>query len=353
MVHKEDWVGTTLMDPAEPVFEDLLLEQLDRHITRLDHFEGIAIDRLDYTQYFNLEKTDEHSWVPTNASAGSPGLDVWGPARALRLSHRHTFARIRAALKDRFVMLQNCNLLCRLDLMESADASFSEGAALNGVAWTGLRSLSILWTYRLDSDAQSLDSYFQQHLLMNVYPMAPMVKNVRHGGCAAGLPPGLTPIRGRGAGPQHRSRRPCRRGCMCALVSPPVPPARQPRRRPATPDVDYAPLFEAMRGARWQLTAHVAAVTAGTVNALYLERSGRLPDLRVPIMLAGANETCTLTLNLGAAGWHTVPSAVTLVALHPGGGSVQVGSAQAKGGGTFAATIPLVRGSSMVLAALQ
>ena len=37
------------------------------------------------------------------------------------------------------------------------------------MAWTGLRSPTILWTYALEADAQALDTFFQQHLLMNVY----------------------------------------------------------------------------------------------------------------------------------------------------------------------------------------
>ena len=53
MIHKSDWVGTTLMDPAEGCFDDLLVEQLQRHVDKLPHFEGIAIDRLDYSEYFN------------------------------------------------------------------------------------------------------------------------------------------------------------------------------------------------------------------------------------------------------------------------------------------------------------
>jgi hypothetical protein len=39
------------------------------------------------------------------------------------------------------------------------------------VAWTGLRNPTILWTYSLASDINVLNSFFQQHLLMNVYPM--------------------------------------------------------------------------------------------------------------------------------------------------------------------------------------
>lgn len=43
---KGDWVGTTLMDPSEPFFEDLLIEQLERRMGSLvPSAQGIAIDR--------------------------------------------------------------------------------------------------------------------------------------------------------------------------------------------------------------------------------------------------------------------------------------------------------------------
>ena len=46
MVHHDDWVGTTWMDTMEPCFEDLIVEQLERHLEKFpDTFEGIAIDR--------------------------------------------------------------------------------------------------------------------------------------------------------------------------------------------------------------------------------------------------------------------------------------------------------------------
>ena len=35
------------------------------------------------------------------------------------------------------MILNNCNTVCRLGEMRSFDGTFSEGAALNAVAWTG------------------------------------------------------------------------------------------------------------------------------------------------------------------------------------------------------------------------
>jgi len=188
------------MDPAEHNFQQLLVEQAALHVERLPAFEGIAVDRLDYSEYYNLDADDGVCWVPcppngancrsksaeteasSSAGAGGNWTGGFGPARSLRLSYRDTFRRIGKEVlhKDNAarVMAMNCNVLCRIDQIESFDLTFSEGSSLNGVAWTGLAMPTILWTYSLSgkSDA-SLDAFFQQHLLMNVFPSAPMPKN--------------------------------------------------------------------------------------------------------------------------------------------------------------------------------
>jgi hypothetical protein len=43
------------MDPQEPAFQALLLEQAQMHVERIPSFEGIAIDRLDYSAYYSLK----------------------------------------------------------------------------------------------------------------------------------------------------------------------------------------------------------------------------------------------------------------------------------------------------------
>lgn len=172
---KSDWVGTTLMDPSEPFFEDLLLEQLNRRMGSLvPSAQGIAIDRFDYTAYYSYKRDDGISWIPQ--ADGS-----WGVAQSLVNSHVHTYSRLAAALRAASptkLMLGNCNTLCRIDIGGLFDGGFSEGAALNAVAWLGLRRPSILWTYSLDGhDSASLDVFFQQHVVMRVFPMAPMPAN--------------------------------------------------------------------------------------------------------------------------------------------------------------------------------
>ena len=196
-----------------PIFEDLIVEQAARHIEMIPRFEGIAIDRLDYSEFFNYDRDDGVSFVPINGSKHDANLSTWswGPARALRLSYRHTFSRLHDLLhtqqaaegRPKRAMFNNCNWLCRLDEMRHFDGSFSEGAALNAVAWTGLRMPTILWTYTLDEKAGDLDAYFQQHLLMDVYPMAPSTLLILHAS-------------NRGPSP-HANRRPLDR--LCARLS--------------------------------------------------------------------------------------------------------------------------------------
>lgn len=78
MVHHDDWVGTTWMDTREPCFEDLLVEQLERHIVKFpDTFEGIAIDRMDYSEAYNYDRDDLISWVPLTPQPGTKGNGNW------------------------------------------------------------------------------------------------------------------------------------------------------------------------------------------------------------------------------------------------------------------------------------
>jgi hypothetical protein len=238
---KSDWVGTTLMDPAQPDFENLLVEQLAMRLARVPATQGFAVDRFDYTSYYNYDADDGTSWVPGPSNGPS------GPARSLVASHRHTYGRIAGTLHGAGkVWFGNCNTLCRADILESFDGIFSEGSALNAVAWGGLLKPTILWTYSLTAlSPAALHSFFQQHLLMRVFPMAPM----------AGNDHSITP------------------------GSPIVQAAYEA----------YAPLFRALTGASWILDIDYPVTTTlpagGAANA-FVARA--MPGtLLVPLMLGG------------------------------------------------------------------
>lgn len=345
------------MDPMEPIFEDLLVEQAARHFERVPGFEGIAIDRIDYSENYNYERDDGVSFVPmikpdnTSHNVSDLGEWVWGPARSLRTSYRHTTERLHRLLHtsaqanatNKRAMFQNFGQLARLELNRHFDGTFSELANLNANAWIGLRAPTILWTYSLDSNATALDEYFQQHLLMDAYPMAPMHKN------------------------DHSIAPANDTGCTC----------------PATPMIealyrDYGRLFDAMHGARWLLTAQPASVDLGFVNiftkghakgtAMGAAFGAALPELVVPIMLAlsasnaqGGSQPpsniSTLTLNLEPAaealGWPQVV-AITAAALYPGmAGERELGSAASVGKGLWRLAVPLERGCALVRVTLK
>ena len=127
--------------------------------------------------------------------------------------------------------------------------------------------------------------------------------------------------------------------------------------------MDYAPMFDAMHGARWLLSARPASTGANaSINVLTLPaKAGEQSNLLIPIMLApAAQPTLQLTLNLGAAalkalGRAAPPSTVTLSVLLPGHGATPkpIGNAQAGADGKWVCKeVPLDRGCAMVTAEL-
>ena len=118
------------MDTMNPLFEDLIVEQATRHLEKIPHFEGIAIDRLDYSEFFNLDADDGLSWIPNVAATATATTSrAWGPARSMRLAYRHTLNRLHTLLHPRTgdssggggggsgdgkMILMNCNSLCRI-----------------------------------------------------------------------------------------------------------------------------------------------------------------------------------------------------------------------------------------------
>ena len=310
---KSDWVGTTLMDLSEPFFEDLLLEQLGRRMGALvPSAQGIAIDRFDYTAYFSLKRDDGLSWVP-QASGG------WGPAQSLIESHIHVYTRMAASLRaasSTRVMFGNCNTLCRIDVGGVFDGGFSEGAALNAVAYLGLRRPTILWTYSLDghSDA-ALDAYFQQHALMRVFAMAPMPANDHS----------ITP----GSAQVQRAYE------------------------------DYAPVFRALRGLEWVLDVArpVAAVAPDATSLLAniwrvtgsVSRPASPGELLVVVGLGPANAT-TVRVTVTGARLFPAATAVDAYALTPGAGRAwqPLGALPVVGGAVDAPAVPMLRGCALL-----
>jgi len=306
-----DWVGTTLMDPGEPFFEDLLVEQLERRMGALvPSAQGIAIDRFDYTAYYSYKRDDGLSWVPQPDGS-------YGPAQSLVASHIHAYGRMAAALRAASptkLMLGNCNTLCRIDVAGAFDGGFNEGAAVNAVAWLGLRRPTILWTYSLDghSDA-ALDEFFQQHVLMRVFPMAPMPANDHS------INPGNAQV--------QRAYE------------------------------DYAPVFLAMRGLEWVLDAvrpvSASPAAAGSqVNifrALGTSDAPAAPGTLLAVVVLGGNATSTAVTVSGASLFAS--AAVDAFGLVPGATQAwaPLGRLPVAGGATVVApAVPMLRGCALL-----
>ena len=218
------------------------------------------------------KRDDGVSWIP-QASGG------WGPAQSLLNSHIHTYSRMAAVLRAASptkVMLGNCNTLCRIDVAGIFDGGFSEGAALNAVAWLGLRRPSILWTYALDGHSDSaLDLFFQQHALMRVFPMAPMPGN-------------------------DHSINPGNEKVQLAYM-------------------DYAPIFLALRGLEWVLDApHPLSVSPSTAGQQFnIFRVAGVPGELIVVVVFGGNATTSTEIIVsGSTLFHS--KSVNAFSLIPG-----------------------------------
>ena len=267
--------------------------------------QGIAVDRFDYTAYFSYKRDDGVSWVP-QAAGGE------GPAQSLLLSHIHAYARMAAALRASSatkVMLGNCNTLCRIDVGGLFDGGFSEGAALNAVAWLGLRRPAILWTYSLDGQsAAALDAYFQQHALMRVFPMAPMPGNDHS------IQPGSALV-------------------QAAYAA-------------------YAPVFAALRGCEWVLdAARPVAASSGTANvfrARGTSAEAAAPGQLLAVVALGDAAAAAVRIEVTGAALFGAATSVLAFGLVPGDDWRPLGSLNVGGGAVVAADVPMLRGCALL-----
>ena len=81
------WQRGVVLDPSVPSYHSFLLEQLQRKLDRLPHFQGIVIDRSDWMGVYDLNADDGVSWVQG------------APARSMKAA----FMNITAALRQRLV----------------------------------------------------------------------------------------------------------------------------------------------------------------------------------------------------------------------------------------------------------
>ena len=285
------WYDAVAMDCGAPDFRAFLLDQADRHLAELPSSAGICIDRTDWLRFYNPLRDDGASWM-------------WDrPVASLRNSWKDILEELgekyHAAGKVIFIN----NTASRLDVMRHVDGIFDEAtfldSHLNKCAFECLRKPLVCWTpqppyaQELQSDP---DRYMQQNLYMGGYPMAPFPGN------------------------DHSN--------------PPDPAIERVF-------TDYGPLFDAIRGKQWVLSAHAVRVKGGSALANLF----KVPGGDVVPVVHGLGSEATVVLRNP----QLVAAAATLHVdvLHPGAApstSVEV----VREDGALRLTVPLVRGCALV-----
>lgn len=164
------------MDPQAPAWRRFLLAQLKAKVEHFgDDFRGLVID-------------EPTAVVGYNAAGGdTDGNRSWcgDPCASQLLTWIATARELRGFLDEEpiaRVMLTNQIGVLRADIMASCDGIFTEaldsrshGAYMNALGLVGVSMPVILWTER--NFIGNHDLFFQRHLLMGIFPMAPAPGN--------------------------------------------------------------------------------------------------------------------------------------------------------------------------------
>jgi hypothetical protein len=254
------WEGGIIVDPGEPVYRDFLLEQAKRHIEKTPATSGLAIDRTDWLRLYNTERDDGVSWYNGR------------PARYLLRGWNDLMAKLgpmmHSAGKSIFMNLH----IKRLDAMSQIDGIFDEDGnhpgCANACAFLGLRKPLILWTASEEDLKPDPDAFFQRHLHLGAFPMAPFPLN------------------------DHSIR-----------------PSDWADRQ----YMDYGPLLDALRNRKWVLAPHAIKVEGDAAKANIFAVPG---GYVIPVTFGGAAGSAEIVLRdlpLGANRGD-----LTCEVIHPG-----------------------------------
>ncbi len=163
------WDRSIAVDPGEPVYASHLVDQINRHIDKLPHFEGITIDRLDWTRHYNIRRDDGVSWF--NGA----------PARSLHVSWDYIIGKIASVLHEKDKVIFINNHVKRLDDVKQVDGIFDEfgdvAASINANAFLCVNKPLLGWCHNKGSIGNDFDAFMQRHLHLGMYPMAPFPAN--------------------------------------------------------------------------------------------------------------------------------------------------------------------------------
>lgn len=163
------WGDGIIMDPGEPVYQDFLIEQAEKHIRLIPDAAGICIDRMDWLRMYNEERDDSLSWFGNQ------------PTRSMLLSWRSLMERLAPLMHQSGKVIYVNNHDKRIDLLKYTDGYFDEFtygcSPLNLTALMGIRRPVMGWTDSEKDLQPDPDLFFQRYLHLGVYPMAPFPGN--------------------------------------------------------------------------------------------------------------------------------------------------------------------------------
>jgi hypothetical protein len=283
------WGNSVATDPGDPAYRDFLLDQARLHIKLIPASSGIAIDRVDWWRFYNRHADDGETWFND------------GPARSLLISWRDLAAKLAPILHEGGKVLFINQHVKRLETLLGADGifdeHFDEPASLNGTALLGLTRPVVGWTWNAQSLKPDPDAFFQRHLHMGVFPMAPYPEN------------------------DH---------------------SIQPDEWVDAQYLAYGPLLAAMRGRKWVLEADAVRVDSGQAKVnLFTTKAGLL----VPVTFATGAPTVSIRLQGLSA--FDASAGVRVDALLPGQSAPRTVAHRIEGGRAVIA-VPLERGCAML-----
>jgi hypothetical protein len=283
-----NWFGDVVLDPAEPCWQKLLLEQAETLVKELPYSSGICIDRMDWLTVYNPHRDDGVSWVDGR------------PARSLLNSWKETVGKLAAILHRAGKFVYANTIVTRIDCCGSLDGFYNEygdfPCSLNLSALMAVHKPAIAWTRDINTLRPDPDAFFQRHLHLGVFPTVPF------------------------PGADHTI--------------------------PEDPWVDrcyldYGPLLTAIRGKQWVLKPHVISVNDHAASANLFKVPG---GYAIPVTFAeNANEVTVILRNL----LEVRERITSITVLHPG--EDKVSTVQGKTvGQEVRITVPVKRGCALV-----
>jgi hypothetical protein len=173
--------GLVVMDSDGPNYQADLLEQVRRAMEKIPDSSGFAVDRI----WWGIDLTTTGARIINYGADDIVGWYKGRPGRHLSVSFKETLSKLGPLVHGAGkVILYNPCMCYRLDLMREVDGFFGETwptqhgyTCLNGTGFLALRKPGIVWTDNRATLQPDPDAYFQRHLHMGVYPMAPYPKN--------------------------------------------------------------------------------------------------------------------------------------------------------------------------------